>query len=202
MLKREESPMNSNVLVVKISAKKSESTVKTESKKITIDQNKKFTPCKEAVNFQMESVEEVKNHFKHKIPTAIATGLALTLGVAEPTFAQTLGAATSDTAFSGEIVKLFIKGGLMLDVFAIGSAILSPPIIGMVGLFNSNLAHEWTQKLMKALGITLYYQMIIIGLVYLAHLLLGWWDVYLDPWLLFAPSIKPAIQELVREFKP
>jgi hypothetical protein len=145
-------------------------------------------------------VKEVKKVNKYIIPTAILTGLALTY--AEPTFAQTLGATSADPYTLADLAKMFVKGGMILDMFALGTSLLSMPVAGIVGVFNSDLSHDMIQKAMKAIGVTLYFPMVVISLAYLAHLLLGWWDMYLDVWVIFAPCIKPAILEVISQFKP
>jgi hypothetical protein len=198
--------MNSSVLVANIKARKSEATVKTESKTITIDHRKQFVPVKETVNFPLEIEKVVRKNLQNKLfslPIVTVTGLASVL-VAEPTLAQeVMGAAqaTADPLMSGELVKFFIKSALWMDVVALGVSIASSPVIGFVSIFNANTAKEWTHNLLKGMGITLFLQMLLIGLIYLGHLLFGENPYYIDPWAILAPCIKPAILEVVRSFK-
>jgi hypothetical protein len=203
-LTKEVKDMNSNVLVANIRARKSESTVRTESKTITIDQRKQFVPIKETVNFPIETVEGVRKNLQNKLftaPLATITVLASTLLV-EPAFAESLmGAAESSQMSSGQFIEMFIKGAVYLNVAVMGTSICKPFVIYFMNIFSPSLAETMATRLANGLGIALFWEMLVIAMFYLAHLLLGSSPYYVDSWVIVAPHIKPAILSVVQDFK-
>jgi hypothetical protein len=192
-----------NFVTTNIRANKKEATVKTESKTIMVDQRKQFKPCKETVNFPLEIEKEVKKLFPSKLfskQSAIIMGLASTL-LAEPIFAESImGAAQSEQMSSGDFIEMFIKGAVYLNVAVMGTSICKPFVIYFLNIFNPSLAETMSTRLANGLGIALYWEMIVIAMFYLAHLILGSSPYYIDGWAIVAPHFKPAIKAVVDQF--
>jgi hypothetical protein len=200
---KEVSHMTSNVLVANIRARKNETTVKTESKTIMVDQRKQFKPCKETVNFPLQMEKEVKKFFPSKLfskPSVIIMGLASTL-LAEPALAEGLmGAAQSDQMSAGGFIEMFIKGAVFANIAVMGTTLIKPYVISFVNLFSPSLAETMSTRLANSLGMLLYWEMITISMFYLAHLILGSSPYYIDGWAIFAPHFKPAIKAVTELF--